>query len=185
MLDRSRSKAVLGGAVLAASVAQIARGRRRSASREPRIADVMSRDPVRIDSAASAQVAARRMAEEGVGVLAVCNRRGRPVGVLTDRDMVVRVLAQARDPERITVGDCLHGEVATVDVRDSLSDAGRRMRAHGVRRLPVVLGDRLVGIITQADLAVRDPSSAVWLERELTRLPSDAPSAAWLLRQPY
>lgn len=134
---------------------------------------------------ASAQQAARRMAEEGVGALAVCDGQGRPVGVLTDRDMVVRLLAHAEDPNGVSVADCLEGEVATVDDGDSLSVAVSRMRSAGVRRLPVLRDGHLVGIVTQADVALHDPSGALSLERDLARSPGDVRSAAWVFRRPY
>jgi CBS domain-containing protein len=83
------------------------------------------------------------MAEEAVGALAVCDGREHPVGVVTDRDLVVRVLAQGEDPSRITVSDCLDGEVDTLDADAPLSEAAARMRAAAVRRLPVLRAGRL------------------------------------------
>jgi CBS domain-containing protein len=184
-LDASVPRALVGSIAFSAGALGLARRRRRTHRRAPTIGDVMSRHPASIGIDASAQVAARCMAEDGVGALAVCDRRGRPVGVVTDRDMVLRLLAQAEDPRRTTVGDCLEGEVATVSADESLSVAVARMRNHAVRRLPVVRDGHLVGIVTQADLALHDPPAAASLQRDLTRAPRDLRSAAWLFRQPY
>jgi len=144
----------------------------------------MTLQPVCLEAHEPAQNAARRMAEEGVGALAVC-RQGRPLGVVTDRDMVLRVLAQAEDPRRITVGDCLEGEVETVGPEQSLAEAAETMRAHRVRRLPVIRDGLLVGIFTHADLAQHDPATALAVERTLAKAGADSRSAAWLFRQPY
>lgn len=179
-----RPLAVVGAVALAAGVTGFRHARRR-ARRRPRIGDVMTRYPAWIGMDASAQVAARQMAETGVGALAVCDGHGQPVGVLTDRDIVVRLLAHAEDPRRVRVADCLEGEVATVNDADSLEAAVSAMRDHGVRRLPVLRDGHLVGIVTQADLALHEPSSALSLERALTRAPADVRSAAWTFRQPY
>lgn len=148
------------------------------------VADAMTRRPVCIDVSDSAQDAARRMAEQGVGALPVC-RGNRLVGMLTDRDMVLRVLAQAGDPRLVTVGDCLQGDVASVGSAERLSTAAERMHDHGVRRLAVVDDGRLVGIVTQADIARHDADAAGSLERALGRHGADVRSAAWLFDQAY
>jgi CBS domain-containing protein len=182
-LEETRSRALVGTVALAGGAALV-RARRRS-RRRPCVGDVMTRYPAWIGTDASAQAAARRMAERGVGALAVCDRHGQPVGVLTDRDMVVRLLAHADEPHSVSVAECLEGEVATVDDGDSLDAAVGTMRDHGVRRLPVLRDGHLVGIITQTDLALHDPASAMALQRDFTRSPADARSAAWIFRRPY
>lgn len=176
---------LLGATALAGGALGIALGRRGKPGDHPRIAEVMTRHPACIAADASAQVAARRMAEEGVGALAVCDDRGRPVGVLTDRDLVVRLLAHAEDPREITVGQCQEGELATVEEDATLEVAASEMRANAVRRLPVVRDGHLVGIISHADVALHDPATGASVARDLTRAPSDLRSAAWLFRQPY
>ena len=184
-LDNSTSRVMVGTIALTAGATGLVRARRRARRRRPLIGDVMSRYPAWIGLDASAQTAARRMAEDGVGALAVCDGRGRPVGVVTDRDMVVRLLAQAEDPRRVSVADCLEGDVATVDDGDTIGVAVSRMRAAGVRRLPVLRDGHLVGIVTQTDLALHDPPAALSVERELARAPGDVRSAAWVFRQAY
>ena len=183
--NASKLSLIAGGAtVFAAALGMVwraVRGRRR----EPKVGNVMTRQPVRIDAGASAESAAARMAEEAVGALAVCDASDHPVGVITDRDLVVRVLAQGEDPRRATVSDCLDGEVETVDVDAPLSEAAARMMAAAVRRLPVLRSGRLAGILTLADITDHDPATAVSLERTLMRARADERSAAWLFRRPY
>jgi CBS domain-containing protein len=95
---------------------------------------------------------ARLMKEEDVGPIPVV-KDGRPVGLVTDRDIVVRVVAEGRDATMTTVGDIASGELVTVEPEQSLDEALKLMGQHRVRRLPVVEGDRLVGIVAQADVA--------------------------------
>jgi CBS domain-containing protein len=97
--------------------------------------------------------AARRLAEHDVGAMPVCDAGGTIHGMLTDRDVVVKVIAQGRDPGEVTAGELSQGPVATVNPDDSLEDALKRMAREGVRRLPVVEGDDLVGMVSQGDLA--------------------------------
>jgi CBS domain-containing protein len=180
-LQTSRSQALVATATLAGGLLGL---RLRSRRAKVSVGEAMTPRPVCLEAHESAQVAARRMAEEGVGALAVCHY-GRPVGVLTDRDMVLRVLAQAEDPRCITVGQCLQGDVATVEPGHSLDVAAQRMRAHGVRRLPVLDQGELVGIVTQSDVAEHDPATAGRVERSLGRTGADSRSAAWLFRNSY
>src|SRR5215210_4873364 len=97
--------------------------------------------------------AARRLAEQDVGAMPVCDAGGTIHGMLTDRDVVVKVIAEGRDPGEVTAGELAEGPVATVNPDDSLEDALKRMAREGVRRLPVVEGDDLVGMVSQGDLA--------------------------------
>ena len=179
-----RQHVVVGAVLLAGGAIGLRRWRQRKPHTSQRVAGAMTLQPVCAEAHESAQAAALRMAEEGVGALAVCHE-GRPVGVVTDRDMVLRVLAQAEDPRRITVGDCLEGDIATAGPDQSLDEAAKTMRAHRVRRLPVVRDGRLVGIVTQADLAQHDAAIAGSLERTLARTGADARSAAWLFHKSY
>ncbi|HJV92846.1 MAG TPA: CBS domain-containing protein [Azonexus sp.] len=100
--------------------------------------------------------AARQMLEEHVGCLVVVQQgeQGRvPVGVLTDRDIVVGAVAQHLDPRTLTVGEVMTREVATVREQDSVVNALRLMRRRGIRRLPVVAPDGVLqGIVTLDDL---------------------------------
>jgi CBS domain-containing protein len=117
-----------------------------------RVEDVMTPAPRTVASSASVVEAARLMRDEDVGALPVADD-GQVVGVVTDRDLVVRVLAEGADPESTRVADVTSGGTVTVTPDQDLEEALRLMASHQVRRLPVVEGDRLVGILAQADVA--------------------------------
>jgi CBS domain-containing protein len=96
--------------------------------------------------------AAKVMARENVGPIPIVEG-GRLVGVVTDRDLVVRVIAEGRDPESTTVGEVASSDLVTLSPDDSLDQALELLAKHQVRRLPVVEDERLVGILAQADVA--------------------------------
>lgn len=112
---------------------------------------------VRIDQ--TAVEAARLLASEDVGSLPVVED-GSLVGMLTDRDLVVRVLAQGLDPERVQVGELCSGDPVVASPDEELDAALVRMATEQVRRLPVVEDGRLVGILAQADVARTAESAA-------------------------
>jgi CBS domain-containing protein len=98
--------------------------------------------------------AARAMSHRHVGCLIV-TRQGRPAGVITDRDLVVRVIAEGRDPKTCKVGEFATFDPITISAQDGIETAVERMRRHGVRRLPIVDEAGLaVGIVTADDLLV-------------------------------
>jgi CBS domain-containing protein len=101
----------------------------------------------------SAREAASRMLKEEVGALVVLDAERRPVGIVTDRDLVARCLAPGRDPERTTVGDVMSRPATRVHEGTAIEDAlAEMLRAH-TRRLPVVdAEDRLVGILALDDV---------------------------------
>jgi CBS domain-containing protein len=98
--------------------------------------------------------AARKLAELDVGSMPICGEDDRLKGMLTDRDIVVKVLAQGKDPASTKAGELANqGEVVTIGADDSVDDALRTMTEHKVRRLPVIDGRECVGILSQADIA--------------------------------
>lgn len=97
--------------------------------------------------------AAKRLAELDVGAMPICGEDDRLKGMVTDRDIVVKVLAQGRDPSSTRAGEFGEGKPVTIGADDGLDEAIRTMKEHKVRRLPVIDGHRLVGIVSQADLA--------------------------------
>jgi CBS domain-containing protein len=97
--------------------------------------------------------AAKRLAELDVGSMPICGEDNRLKGMLTDRDIVVRVLAQGKDPSEVTAGELGEGKPVTIGADDSVEEALRTMKEHKVRRLPVIDGHDLVGIVSTADLA--------------------------------
>jgi CBS domain-containing protein len=105
----------------------------------------------------SVQEIAKMMADSDVGAIPVV-RDGKLQGIVTDRDLVTRVLAEGRDAGSATALDAMSADVATVSPDQTLSDARELMAAGQIRRLPVVKGEELVGMISLGDLAVQDPS---------------------------
>lgn len=96
--------------------------------------------------------AARRMRDHKVGCIVVV-RDGRPMGILTDRDLVLRVMAERLDPGEVSISSVVTYEAATLGREDGFETAVRMMKKHGVRRLPIVDGDgRVTGIVTADDL---------------------------------
>ena len=107
--------------------------------------------------------AAARMADDDFGALPICNGEGRLQGVITDRDIVVKVIAAGLDPTTTKVSSLADasGEVVTIGADDSVEEAIRTMKTHSVRRLPVIDGTDLVGMVSQADIARAMPDAKV------------------------
>ena len=97
--------------------------------------------------------AARKMDQFGVGSLPICGSDDRLKGMLTDRDIVVKVLAHGQDPSSTTAGQLAQGKPVTIGADDSVQELARTMAQHQVKRLPVIDGHRLVGVVSEADLA--------------------------------
>jgi CBS domain-containing protein len=97
--------------------------------------------------------AARRLAELDVGAMPICGEDNRLKGMLTDRDIVVKALAQGKDPSSTRAGELAEGKPVTIGADDSVDLALRTMKDHKVRRLPVIDGHDLIGVVSQADLA--------------------------------
>jgi CBS domain-containing protein len=97
--------------------------------------------------------AAKRLAELDVGAMPICGEDDRLKGMLTDRDIVVNVLAQGKDPASTPAGELGEGKPVTIGADDSVEEAISTMIEHKVRRLPVIDGHDLVGIVSQADVA--------------------------------
>ena len=115
--------------------------------------DVMSEDCQCIGEGESVLDAAKKLKELGVGSMPICGDDDRLKGMLTDRDIVVKVLAEGRDPASTTAGELGEGKPVTIGADDSIAEAIKTMAQHKVRRLPVIDGHQLVGIVAQADLA--------------------------------
>ena len=115
--------------------------------------DVMTPDAQCIGENDTVLDAAKRLAELDVGAMPICGEDDRLKGMLTDRDIVVKVLAQGMDPSSTKAGALGEGKPVTIGADDSIDEALRTMSEHKVRRLPVIDGHDLVGIVSQADLA--------------------------------
>ena len=97
--------------------------------------------------------AANKMREIDVGFLPICGEDDRLKGTITDRDIVVKVLAGGKDPAATKAGELAEGKPVTIGADDSVKEALATMKEHAVRRLPVIDGHDLVGIVSQGDLA--------------------------------
>jgi CBS domain-containing protein len=115
--------------------------------------DVMSPDCECVGENETLLDAAKKMADKGYGSLPICGDDNRLKGMLTDRDIVVKALAQGKDPGSTRAGDLGEGKPVTIGAGDSLQDALKTMARYKVRRLPVIDGHDLVGIIAVADIA--------------------------------
>jgi CBS domain-containing protein len=137
-----------------------------TSAQSKRIREAMTADPESIAPRAPVSEAAQLMRSANVGSLPVVEG-GRLVGVVTDRDIAVRVVADGHDPNAITVGQVTSAEPVTVEPEHLLEDALRLMARHQVRRLPVVEEGQLVGIVAQADVAleVEDARTGETVER--------------------
>jgi CBS domain-containing protein len=123
--------------------------------------DIMTPDVTCVGEKETLIDAAHRMAELGVGSLPICGDDNRLKGMITDRDIVVKGLATDRDPGRVTAGELGEGKPVTIGADDDIEEALRTMAAHQVRRLPVIDGHRLVGIVAVADVARALPDRPV------------------------
>jgi CBS domain-containing protein len=119
-----------------------------------KIAEVMTQRPRAVTAQMRVREAARLMDEEDVGSLPVVDETERLIGILTDRDVAVRVVGRGLDADRTLVGDVASTEVAVLTPDHDLDDALRLMAREQVRRVPIVVRDnQLVGIVAQADVA--------------------------------
>ncbi len=105
--------------------------------------------------------AAKKMANLGVGALPICGEDDRLKGMLTDRDIVVKVIAEGKDPAGCKAGELGQGKPVTIGADDSLEELVRTMAQHQVKRLPVIDGHRLVGVVSESDVANSAPPELV------------------------
>lgn len=110
--------------------------------------------------------AAKKMAELGVGALPICGTDNKLKGMLTDRDIVTKVLGAGKDPAGCTAGELAQGEAVTIGADDRAEEILRTMTEHKVRRLPVIDGHTLVGMVATADVArsLPDPDVGYLIE---------------------
>jgi CBS domain-containing protein len=116
------------------------------------IKEVMTTGVKACEPTATVLEAAKLMAQEDVGPTPIVED-GRLVGIVTDRDIVVKAVAQGKDVNSTKIGDIASRDLVTISPDMDMNDALELMAENQVRRLPVVEGDRLVGIVAQADIA--------------------------------
>jgi CBS domain-containing protein len=125
------------------------------------IRELMTPNPVSMPGTASVHEAARAMRDQDIGDVIVIEHN-QVCGIVTDRDIVVRTVAEEQNPAATTLADICSHALLTVTPADSVEHAVRLMRTHAIRRLPVVDAGKAVGIVSLGDLAVeRDPDSAL------------------------
>jgi CBS domain-containing protein len=123
--------------------------------------DLMTPSPRCIGVNDSLRIAASVMADLGVGALPICGEDKRLKGMVTDRDIVVKCVAAGDDPAARRVGELAQGRAITIGVDDSVEDALHTMMNADVRRLPVIDGHTLVGMVSLADLAMSLPDEDI------------------------
>jgi CBS domain-containing protein len=123
--------------------------------------EIMSRDPRCVGENQTLAEAARLMRELDVGALPICGVDNRLKGMVTDRDIVVKCIAEGGDPQQAKASSLAEGKPVTVGADDDIEVALRTMADHKVRRLPVIDGHDLVGIISQADIARNLPEEKI------------------------
>lgn len=117
--------------------------------------DIMHRGAECIDESETLETAAQKMRQLHVGALPICGADDRLHGIITDRDIVVRVIAEGRDPRTTTAGSLARGTPVWVDAEADEGEVLRLMEEHKIRRVPVLEDMRLVGMISEADLATQ------------------------------
>ena len=125
-----------------------------------RVRDIMSAAPVCMPPGESVSAAARAMRRHGTGTVLVLTD-GRLSGLVTDRDITVRVLAEIRDPQTTSIGDICSSELVVLDPDDDLARAAWLVRDRAVRRIPVLRDGTPVGVVSTGDLALEKDATSV------------------------
>lgn len=123
--------------------------------------DIMTEDATCADAQETLADAARKMRDLNVGALPICGEDNRLKGMITDRDIVVKCIAEGGNPQTMKAVDLAEGKPVTIGADDSVEEALHTMTEHGVRRLPVIDGHDLVGIVSQADIAKNLPEDRI------------------------
>ncbi|HET8730350.1 MAG TPA: CBS domain-containing protein [Moraxellaceae bacterium] len=135
-----------------------------------KVQEIMTRDPACCSARTSLQSVAQMMAESDCGEIPVLDEKGRPIGVVTDRDICIRAVAQGRDTAKAQADEIMSTPVYTVRPEDSLDECCQLMETHQIRRLPVVDAHGICcGIVSQADVvAVLTSSQAAEVVRDIS-----------------
>ena len=123
--------------------------------------EIMHRGAECVAGSETLETAARMMRDNHIGSLPVCGLDNRLQGIITDRDIVVKCLAEGRDPKKTTAGDLAQGKPVWVDANADDGDVLRLMEEHHIRRLPVIEEQQIIGMISEADLATQLPAAKV------------------------
>ena len=124
--------------------------------------DIMEKDVEFVSADDTVEQAAKKMKQTDTGALPICNDEKRLEGMITDRDIAVKVVAQGKDPKKTKVSEIAdQPEVVTIGADDSIDEALKTMKDKKVRRLPVIDGREVVGIISQGDVATNLPDEKI------------------------
>jgi CBS domain-containing protein len=123
--------------------------------------DIMHAGAECISDSQHLQQAARQMRDSDVGALPICSDDGRLLGIVTDRDIVIKCVANGVDPSTVTAGQLAQGKPVTVDSKADVNDVLHLMEENQIRRLPVIDKQQVVGMISEADLARHLPEQEV------------------------
>src|SRR3954466_4858445 len=123
--------------------------------------EIMTPDVTCVGEKETLAAAAHKMADLGVGSLPICGDDNRLKGMITDRDIVVKAVAADRDPRQVQDGQLAAGKPVTIGADDDVAEVLSTMASHRVRRLPVIDGHNLVGIVAVADVARALPDRPV------------------------
>jgi CBS domain-containing protein len=127
------------------------------------VREVMTRDPVTMDVDTVVSAVARQMRDAFISDVIV-TEGGRVRGIVTERDILVRAVAEDADPRAMTAADVLTRDLVTVAPDDDIKAAEGLMRVHAIKHLPVCDGDRLVGIVALGDIAVEEHPESLFAE---------------------
>lgn len=116
------------------------------------VKDVMSSPVITVNENASAQEVAKLMKDNDIGCVIVNSSEGRPVGIITEKDLVTRVVAENIKPSEVAAKEVMSAPLITIDAEKTISEAAKEMNRYNVRRLAVMYKSQLVGIITSKDI---------------------------------
>ncbi len=136
-----------------------------------RVQDVMTPDPACATKDTSLTDVARMMQEDDTGVIPVLDKvpDGKLIGMVTDRDIVLRTLANGEDPYQMAAGDIMSAPAVSVSPDDDMEKCLRLMEEHQIRRVPVAnQSGRCVGIVSQADLARQNPEQTARVVKKVS-----------------
>ena len=132
------------------------------------VKNYMRKDISTISTEASATEASKTMSTNKTGYI-IALEKGRPVGIVTERDLVLKVMALDKNPKNTMVSDCMSSPLVTIDPDKSVEEAVETMKKHGFRRLPVVKNNIIYGIFTARDLVEHFEEFEDKLTRDLVR----------------
>ena len=121
------------------------------------VKDVMSSPVVTIDENETVDKAAQLMEKHDVGCIIVISKQGKPLGIITERDLVVRILARNNQPSKITAKEAMSSPLITIDPDETLSEAARRMSRLNIRRLGVIYKGNIIGLVSSKDILAITP----------------------------